>query len=81
MMKSNATWGKESVFTHREYLVAPPDLPTQVGGPPSQDEGHEDALPILPTHDVEPQARVALLQYHLPRLPRNTRGKSYKYGP
>ncbi|TNN38218.1 hypothetical protein EYF80_051617 [Liparis tanakae] len=44
-------------------------LAAQVGRPSCQDEGDEDAFPVLPANDVEAQARGALVQQHLPRLP------------
>lgn len=67
--KKKKTW---SWYTDRENPVTPPQLSTQVSRPPCQDEGDEDAFPILPTDDVEAQACGAFVQQHLPWLPAKT---------
>jgi hypothetical protein len=52
-------------------LIAATEGAAQVGGSPGQDEGDEDALAVLAAHDVEAEARRALLHQNLTRLPVN----------
>ena len=43
-----AVWG-----SYTDDLVSLVQLPAQVGRASGQDEGDEDALPVLSSHDVE----------------------------
>lgn len=58
--------------THREDAVSPPQLTAEVSRASSQDEGHEDALAIFPSNDVEAQAGGAFVQDDFPGLPGRT---------
>lgn len=55
--------------THREDAISPSQLPAEVSRASGQDEGHEDALAIFPTNDVEAQAGGAFVQDDFPGLP------------
>lgn len=55
--------------TNRQDAVSSPQLSAQVGWPTCQDERHEDALSVLPAHNVESQTCGTLVQQDLPRLP------------
>lgn len=58
---------KKSLYT--EDLIALVQLSTEVGRPPRQDERDEDPLPVLPSHDVESQARGASVDQNSARVP------------
>lgn len=49
---------------HAEYLVAAFQFAAQIGRPAGQYERHEYTFAVLAAHDVEAQARRALLQHH-----------------
>ncbi len=62
------TWVSWTV-TDRQDAVSSPQLSAQVGWPACQDERHEDALSVLPAHNVESQTCGTLVQQDLPRFP------------
>lgn len=47
---------------HGQDLVPPLEFPRHIGRTSLQDEGHEDALAILSTDDVEPKTRGTLAE-------------------
>lgn len=61
---------KESPYT--EDLIALVQLSTEVSRPPCQDEGDKDALAVLSSHNVEPQARRTSMDQNSSRLPLDT---------
>ena len=46
---------------------------TSVGRRSGEDEGYEDALPVLAAHDVEAEAAALLVEDNLPALPGDQR--------
>ena len=57
------------VCSYTEDLVALAKLSAEVRRSSGQDEGDEDALSILSSHDVEAQPCGAPMDQHPPRIP------------
>lgn len=55
--------------TYRHQSVSFSQLATEVSRSSGEDEGYEDALAVLPAHDVEAQPCGSSVQNHLPGLP------------